>query len=105
MSAAIGAMFLLRCLHPPGGATALLAVLTQASSLEFVLFPVLVNSVLLALVGFYLTRSVTGPSPTDTGPRGPSSTTGARSVKTPLRTSSRSATSRPGTSLAPGGGG
>lgn len=51
VAAAIAAMFTLRCLHPPGGAAALLAVLTHASSFDFVLFPVLVNSVLLATVG------------------------------------------------------
>ncbi|MFC4313517.1 HPP family protein [Steroidobacter flavus] len=51
VAAAIVAMFALRCLHPPGGAAALLAVLTHASSLDFVFFPVLVNSVLLVLVG------------------------------------------------------
>lgn len=51
VSAAILAMFALRCLHPPGGAAALLAVLTHASSLDFAFFPVLVNSVLLVLVG------------------------------------------------------
>jgi CBS domain-containing membrane protein len=51
VAAAIAAMFALRCLHPPGGAAALLAVLTQSSSLDFALFPVLVNSVLLVAVG------------------------------------------------------
>ena len=56
---AIAAMFALRCLHPPGGAVALLAVLTQASSFQFVLFPVLVNSVLLVLAGI-LYNTATG---------------------------------------------
>jgi CBS domain-containing membrane protein len=51
VAGAIAAMFALRCLHPPGGAAALLAVLAQASTLEFALFPVLVNSVLLVAVG------------------------------------------------------
>ena len=51
VAAAIAIMFALRCLHPPGGAAALLAVLTHASSFGFVLFPVLVNSVLLVTVG------------------------------------------------------
>jgi CBS domain-containing membrane protein len=51
VAAAIVAMFALRCLHPPGGAAALLAVLTHASSFDFVLFPVLTNSVLLVIVG------------------------------------------------------
>jgi CBS domain-containing membrane protein len=59
VAAAIAAMFALRCLHPPGGAVALLAVLTHASSFGFVLFPVLVNSVLLAVAGI-LYNTATG---------------------------------------------
>lgn len=55
-AAAVGltilAMFYLRCLHPPGGATALVAVAggpaVQALGFEFVLAPVLLN-VLIAL--------------------------------------------------------
>lgn len=48
---AIGAMFVLRCLHPPGGATALLMVLTGVGDPAFALFPVLANAVLLVAVG------------------------------------------------------
>ena len=48
---AITTMMLLRCLHPPGGAVALLMVLMHEQSLTFVLFPVLTNSVLLVLAG------------------------------------------------------
>lgn len=48
---AIALMFALRCLHPPGGAAALFAVLGQVHSPQFALFPVLVNSVLLVLAG------------------------------------------------------
>lgn len=44
-------MFGMRCLHPPGGATALLAVLVHATSYEFALVPVFLNSVLLVLAG------------------------------------------------------
>jgi CBS domain-containing membrane protein len=51
VGAAIAIMFTFRCLHPPGGAVALLAALTHASSFGFVLFPVLANSFLLALAG------------------------------------------------------
>lgn len=51
---AIGAMFALRCLHPPSGAVALTAVLggpaIQALGYHFVLFPVAANSALLLLV-------------------------------------------------------
>jgi CBS domain-containing membrane protein len=47
---AIGVMFVLRCLHPPGGAAALLAA-TTGVGLQFLLFPVLANCVLLVLAG------------------------------------------------------
>jgi CBS domain-containing membrane protein len=48
---AIMLMFSLRCLHPPGGATALLAVLVQATNYQFALVPVLLNSILLVTAG------------------------------------------------------
>lgn len=47
---AMGLMFALRCLHPPGGATALLAAMS-AAPLAFALRPMLLNSVLLVLAG------------------------------------------------------
>ena len=51
---AIALMFALRCLHPPGGAVALTAVLGDASihklSYGFVLWPVAVDSVLMLLL-------------------------------------------------------
>jgi len=52
---AIGVMFALRCLHPPGGAAALLSALSGVS-LSFVLFPVAVNCVLLVAVGVLYNR-------------------------------------------------
>ena len=51
VSLALVLMFSLRCVHPPGGATALLAVLLHATSYRFALFPVLVNSLFLVLCG------------------------------------------------------
>ena len=48
---AIGLMLALRCLHPPGGASALLMVLGGITNPWFALFPVLLNSLLLALAG------------------------------------------------------
>ena len=48
---AIAAMFALRCLHPPGGAMALLVVLTHTRAPMFVLFPAFTNSLLLVLAG------------------------------------------------------
>lgn len=47
----IATMFACRCLHPPGGAVALLAVLVHATHGPFALVGVLVNSVLLVLAG------------------------------------------------------
>jgi CBS domain-containing membrane protein len=48
---ALALMFTFRCVHPPGGATALLAVLLHATSYRFALFPVLINSLLLVVCG------------------------------------------------------
>jgi CBS domain-containing membrane protein len=48
---AIAAMFALRCLHPPGGAAALLVVLSGVHDAHFALFPVLANSLLLVAAG------------------------------------------------------
>jgi len=58
---AIGAMYYFRCIHPPGGATALAAVIgggqIHALGFEYILAPVLLNTVtilLLALLFNYL---------------------------------------------------
>jgi CBS domain-containing membrane protein len=59
VSVAIGAMFVLGCLHPPGGASALLMVLTQTSDPSAILFPVLLNAVALTAAGV-LYNSLTG---------------------------------------------
>jgi CBS domain-containing membrane protein len=48
---AIAAMFLLRCLHPPGGASALLMVLAGVHEPAFAAFPVALNSLLLTVGG------------------------------------------------------
>jgi len=54
VSLAIGAMHYLRCIHPPGGATALSAVVggagVQALGYQYVLTPVLVNAGVILLV-------------------------------------------------------
>ncbi len=55
---AIALMFALRCLDPPGGATALLTAL-GAVSWRFALFPMLANSVLLVTAGIFY-NSMTG---------------------------------------------
>ncbi|MCH8621146.1 HPP family protein [Undibacterium sp. TS12] len=62
-SVAVAAMFLLRCLHPPGGAVALSAVLggplIVALGYRYVIFPVAINSVLLMLFAL-LYNNLTG---------------------------------------------
>lgn len=51
---AVGAMYYLRCIHPPGGATALSAVLggpaVHALGYQYVLTPVLLNVLLIFLI-------------------------------------------------------
>ena len=44
-------MFILRCLHPPAAAVALIAVLSKTMGFRYAFFPVLVDSVLLVLAG------------------------------------------------------
>ena len=51
VAAAIALMLALRCLHPPGGAAALLMVLAGVHGWEFALYPVLGNSLLLVAAG------------------------------------------------------
>jgi len=62
VGAAIAAMSLLRCLHPPGGACALTAVLAAPQTIEegflFVLAPVVVNSVLLVIAAIICNRAL-----------------------------------------------
>ena len=60
---AIAVMFSLRCLHPPGGATALLAVLLHATSYRFALFPVLLNALLLVVSGMLYNHLTGRPYP------------------------------------------
>lgn len=64
VSLAIAAMHLTRCLHPPGGAVALAAVLggQQVHSLGylFVVYPVLVNTLLMLGVAWLLNNMVPG---------------------------------------------
>lgn len=58
VASAIALMLALRCLHPPGGATALLTSL-GAVGWHFALFPMLLNSALLVVAGV-LYNSLTG---------------------------------------------
>jgi CBS domain-containing membrane protein len=54
---AVGVMIVLRCLHPPGGAAALLVVLGGVVDWRFALFPVGVNSILLTVAATIYNRS------------------------------------------------
>ncbi|GAA1872087.1 HPP family protein [Pseudonocardia alni] len=72
VAVAIATMSLLRCLHPPGGAAALTAVIggsviTGAGPL-FALFPVGVNSVVLVAMGWLFHRLSRHPYPHRTAP-------------------------------------
>ena len=44
-------MFKLRCLHPPAAAVALIVIFGEIGSFRYALFPVMVDSILLILVG------------------------------------------------------
>jgi CBS domain-containing membrane protein len=45
------AMFMLRCLHPPAAAVALIVILGKITGYRYAIFPVLIDSVLLILAG------------------------------------------------------
>ncbi|HEY6087904.1 MAG TPA: HPP family protein [Burkholderiaceae bacterium] len=71
VGAAIGLMIALRCLHPPGGASALLVALSGVTDPSFALFPVLANSLLLVVAGLAyhrVTRPVHLPAPAPAEP-------------------------------------
>jgi CBS domain-containing membrane protein len=57
VSLAIALMFALRCLHPPGGACALLMVVGGVQDPQFALFPVFTNSLLLVTAGIAYNRA------------------------------------------------
>lgn len=63
VGASIGLMYAARCLHPPGSATALLAVLTHTTGYGFVLFPVLTNAMILVAFGVLYNRFTGRPYP------------------------------------------
>ncbi len=62
-AAAVGLMILLRCLHPPGGAVALLIVLGGVANWRFALFPIATNSLLLVLAATLYNRATGKPYP------------------------------------------
>jgi CBS domain-containing membrane protein len=50
-AASILGMFILRCLHPPAAAVALIAVLGHVVHYRYAIFPVMVDSILLVMAG------------------------------------------------------
>ena len=60
-SLSILGMFILRCLHPPAAAVALIAVLGHVLQYRYAFFPVMVDSILLILAGA-LYSNLTGKS-------------------------------------------
>ena len=50
-SLSILGMFILRCLHPPAAAVALIVVLGQVMHYRYAFFPVMVDSILLVMAG------------------------------------------------------
>lgn len=50
-SLSILGMFILRCLHPPAAAVALIVVLANVLHYRYAFFPVMIDSILLVLVG------------------------------------------------------
>jgi CBS domain-containing membrane protein len=50
-SLSILGMFILRCLHPPAAAVALIAVLGHITHYRYGFFPVMVDSILLVIAG------------------------------------------------------
>lgn len=63
VGAAIGLMLALRCLHPPGGAAALMMVLGGITDPWFAVFPVLLNAALLAVAGIAYNNATRRPYP------------------------------------------
>ncbi len=63
VAVAIAGMLALRCLHPPGGAMALMMVLGGIRDPGFALYPVLLNSVLLVLMGIAYNNATRRPYP------------------------------------------
>ena len=60
---ALALMLMLRCLHPPGAATALMMVLGSIGDPMFALYPVLVNSMFLVLAGIVYNNATGRPYP------------------------------------------
>ena len=62
-SLSIMGMFILRCLHPPAAAVALIAILGHVTSYRYALFPVMIDSILLVLAGAIYSNLTGKPYP------------------------------------------
>jgi CBS domain-containing membrane protein len=62
-SLSILGMFLLRCLHPPAAAVALIVVLGHITHYRYAFFPVMVDSLLLVLAGAFYSNLTGKPYP------------------------------------------
>jgi len=62
-SLAILGMFILRCLHPPAAAVALIAVLGNVMHYRYAFFPVMIDSILLVIVGAIYSNMTGKPYP------------------------------------------
>ena len=63
VATAIAAMLTFRCLHPPGGAMALMMVMGSIGEPAFAVFPVLINSALLVAAGIAYNNATRRPYP------------------------------------------
>ena len=62
-AASILGMFVLRCLHPPAAAVALIAVLGHVMNYRYAFFPVMVDSILLVIAGAIYSNMTGKPYP------------------------------------------
>jgi CBS domain-containing membrane protein len=62
-SISILGMFILRCLHPPAAAVALIVVLGHVTHFRYAFFPVMVDSILLIIVGAIYSNMTGKPYP------------------------------------------
>jgi len=63
VATAVALMLVLRCLHPPGGATALMIVLLGIADPAFAFYPVMLNSALLVVAGIAYNNATRRPYP------------------------------------------
>ncbi|HTJ97954.1 MAG TPA: HPP family protein [Rhodocyclaceae bacterium] len=89
ISLAIGAMFILRCIHPPSGAVALTMVLggpaIHAAGYSFVFVPVMLNSILLAGLAIFYNNAIGRRYPHAQQPA-PAPQPSAKAAEAPVRT-------------------